>query len=132
VRSKIVTALAAAFLFLCSAVAMNAQDNTNRNQQTPARHHMAANNNNEAATGCLQQRTNGSGYSLAAQDGSTWQVSSNAMDLSKYVGKEVTVAGMETGSNPGHLSRVSTSQHESGHGPMDVLDLAVVNESCQK
>jgi len=111
---------------------MNAQDNTNRNQQSPARHHVAANNNNEAATGCLQQRTNGNGYSLAAQDGSSWQVSSNAMDLSRYVGKEVTVAGTETGSKPAHLSRVSTSRQESGHAPLDVLDLAVVNESCQK
>ena len=131
-RTNLITALAAAALFLCSAVAMNAQDNTNQNQPAQAHHHMRAGNNNETATGCLQQSSNGNGYVLAAQDGSTWHLTSNAMNLETYVGKQVTVAGTEAGSKAGHLSRVSTSQQASNHAPMDVLDLAVVSESCQK
>ncbi len=132
-KSTTFTALAAAILFLCSAVAVNAQDTTNQNQQMPARHHMRAgnNNNNETATGCLQQGTNGGSYTLSAQDGSTWQLTSGAMDLGKYVGKDITVAGIETGAGRAHASNVSTSQQNDQHGPMDVLDLSVNNESCQ-
>lgn len=131
-RNNIITALAAAALFMCSAVAMNAQDTTTQNQQAPAHHQMRAGTNNETATGCLEQAGNSGTYSLTAQDGSTWQLTSDAMNLGTYVGKEVSVAGTERGSKGGHLSRVSTSQQGSEHGPMDVLDLAVVNESCQK
>lgn len=134
-KNNIITALAAAVIFMGSAVAMNAQDNTNQNEQ-PARHHMRASNNNETATGCLQQASNGNGYgygyTLAAQDGSTWQLTSDAMNLGTYVGKEVAVAGTEARSKSGHLSNVSTAQQENEQGPMDVLDLAVVNESCQR
>lgn len=117
---------------MCSAIAMNAQDTTTQNQQAPAHHQMRAGNNNETATGCLEQAGNGGAYSLTTQDGNTWKLTSDAMNLGTYVGKEVTVAGTESGSKGGHLSRVSTSQQGSEHGPMDVLDLAVVNESCQK
>ncbi len=92
---------------------------------------MSAMNNNANTTGCLQQGSNGS-YTLTAQDGSTWQLTSNAMDLGKYVGKEVDVAGTEAGSKGGHLKSVSTSQQGNEQGPMNVLDLAVVNESCQR
>ena len=94
-KTNIITALAAAALFMCSAVVVNAQDNTNQNQQTPAQHHMRAMNDNANATGCLQQGSNGGNYTLTGQDGSTWQLTSNAMDLGKYVGKEVSVAGTE-------------------------------------
>jgi len=133
VKSNIIIALAAAILFMCSAVAVNAQDNTNQNQQPPAQQHMRAenNHNNETATGCLQQNSNGSGYTLTAQDGSTLQLTSNAMNLGTYVGKEVYVAGTESGSRGGHISRVSTSRQENER-PMDVLDLAVVHERCQR
>ncbi len=132
-KSNVITALAAAILLVCSAGVMNAQDNTDQNQQTPAGHHLRAlNNNNENATGCLQQAGNGGSYTLTAQDGSTWQLTSNAMDLGKYVGKEVSVAGTESGSRGGHLKNVSASQPGNQQGPMDVLDLAVVNESCQR
>jgi len=132
VKSNIITALAAAVLLMCSAAAVKAQDNANQNQQTPARHHMRVGNNNETATGCLQQDSNGNGYTLQAQDGTTWQLTSNAMNLGTYVGKEVSVAGTETGRHGDHLSRVSSSQTGNNHGPMDVLDLAVVHEKCQQ
>lgn len=130
-KSSIITALAAAVLFVCSGVAVNAQENTAQNQQTPATHHMRAADNNETASGCLQQDSNGGSYTLAAQDGSTWQLTSRAMDLGKYVGKQVTVAGTEPGMKGSRASKVSASQQGNQHGPMDVLDLSVDNESCQ-
>ena len=130
-KSNTITALAAAILFMCSAVAMNAQEKTNQNQQAPARHHMRASNHNETATGCLQQGSNGNGYTLTAQDGSIWQLTSDAMNLGTYVGKEVYVAGTESTSRGSHMKNVSTAQQGNEHGPMDVLDLTVINESCR-
>ncbi|MFZ0704055.1 MAG: hypothetical protein WAM71_00530 [Candidatus Korobacteraceae bacterium] len=131
-KSNIITALAAVVLLMCSAAVVQAQDNANQNQQTPARHHMTVGNNNETATGCLQQDSNSNGYTLQAQDGTTWQLTSNAMNLGTYVGKEVSVAGTETQAKGDHVRRVSSSQNGNEHGPMDVLDLAVVHESCQQ
>lgn len=125
-KSNIVTALAVALVFMCSAVAMNAQDNTS------SRDHLSR--GNAAASGCLQKGSNGNDYTLTAQDGSTWTLTSNAMNLDTYVGKQVTVAGTDRQSAGHHLKRVSQEANSSAsqHGPMDVLDLVVDHESCQQ
>jgi hypothetical protein len=89
-------------------------------------------NNNETATGCLQ-KGNGNDYTLSGQDGANWPVTSDAMNLGTYVGRDVFVAGTEPesrGRQANHASRQATSA-DNQRPPIDVMDLAVVKESCQ-
>ncbi len=131
-KANIITAVAAAIMFMCGAVGVQAQDNAVQNQQNPTRHSMHASrsntNSNETATGCLQ-KGNGNDYTLSGQDGANWRVTSDAMNLGTYAGKEVFVAGTESGGHHATASRQAASA-QNQHGAMDVLDLAVVNESC--
>ena len=118
--------LAATLVFMWAAVALQAQQTTNTSS-----HHMRANNMTETASGCLEKSSSGNGYTLTAQDGNTWQLSSDAVDLGTYTGKQVSVAGTKA-RHSGHIQRVSSTNHSGGHHTMDVLDLTVLHEHCQQ
>ncbi|MGI9104354.1 MAG: hypothetical protein ACR2IF_18075 [Terriglobales bacterium] len=93
-------------------------------------------------TGCLQKGESANEYTLMAKDGSTWEVSSDTVNLAPHVGHTVTITA-----NP---SRVHEKAHEmkegakdkmqehdmkksnAEHGHLKVDNLTMVSESCQK
>ena len=68
-------------------------------------------------TGCLRRSEDASKYNLTAQDGATWDLRSDSVNLNGHVGQAVTVTGVAT---------------DGKHGRMTVTDLTKVNDHCQK
>ena len=133
-NNKIAKPLAAAVMLLCAVFFVYAQQQS-ENQPSSSTHHMRSGDNTETATGCLQKSSAGNGYTLASQDGGTWQLTSTQVDLEKYAGKQVSVAGNAPSSARHHGRRVANSQNAgnaSGQNTMDVFDLIVLNEKCQQ
>jgi len=84
---------AVAFLCLCPLM-MYGQDTMQNNQsgmgqKTASTHHMIN------VTGCLKKGSEAGGYYITDQNGTTWELSSKAVNLSEHVNHVVSVAGHE-------------------------------------
>ena len=91
-------------------------------------------------TGCLQQTTHSNQYLLKANDGSSWNVSSDTASLGEHVGHTVSVTGVVSNSTA-HNVKEDTKDvaHDTGmkktnaeHGHMKVTDVQMVSESCSQ
>jgi len=94
--------------------------------------------NVRTVTGCLQKGDSGNEYQLTGQDGSTWELRSDAVDLASHVGHTVTVTGAVRNAGLHGLkedTKREAEQHGVGnstaeHGHMTVTHLKMVSHGC--
>lgn len=94
--------------------------------------------NARTITGCVQK--DGDEYTVAAKDGSTWEVKSDSLDLAKHVGHTVTVTGaVSNAALHGAKEDTKAAAKEHGiaknsaeHGHMTVTNLKMVSASCER
>ena len=94
-------------------------------------------------TGCLSKGDNSASsneYLLTANDGSTWEIRSDSVDLAKHLGHTVTATGTvdhntmhnmkEDTKSMGHDTGMTKNNSEHGH--LTVTDVQHVSDSCSK
>jgi hypothetical protein len=116
---------------ISAAVAQDATSDTNSKSKT------------RSITGCLTKGDNSATsneYLLTANDGSTWEVRSDSVNLAQHVGHEVTATGTVDHSTM-HNMKEDTKEmaHDTGvkkgnteHGHLTITDLQHVSSSCSK
>jgi Protein of unknown function (DUF5818) len=85
-------------------------------------------------TGCLSAGDKAGEYDLRADDGSTWELNTKTVKLSKHVGHTVTVTGKVWhadmhGAKEKVKDEVTPDANEHGH--LNVTDVSMVSESCK-
>lgn len=91
-------------------------------------------------TGCLSQGDNAKEFNLAASDGSTWEVRSSKVALSKHVGHTVEATGVVKNAMAHNMKEDTKDMaHDTGamkgnneHGHMTITHLKMVSESCSQ
>ncbi|HZP22306.1 MAG TPA: hypothetical protein VFB04_02595 [Terriglobales bacterium] len=159
-KTRIAVLTIAAGLLLSAAVVATAQDSTSTTQQTttttttqdnsmsaPDSSAVAAQDNSatqndhsdvRTLTGCLQKGDGANEYQLTGQDGSTWELRSDAVDLASHVGHTVTVTGAVRNSTMhGMKEDTKREAQEHGmdkgateHGHLTVTHVRMVSRSC--
>ena len=89
-------------------------------------------------TGCLQQTSHSNQYLLKANDGSSWNLSSDTASLAEHVGHTVTVTGVVADSKMHNLKEdTKDAAHDTGvkksnneHGRLKATDVQMVSSSC--
>ena len=87
-----------------------------------------------SVTGCLQKGDEPGEYSITGEDGKTYGLRSNAVDLSQHLGHKVTVTGEL---RPESAEREKGEAEEHGKkeaaevGDIRVTELKMVSEKCQ-
>jgi aspartokinase-like uncharacterized kinase len=96
--------------------------------------------NTRTITGCLSKGDSSKEYLLRANDGSTWEVRSDAVSLADHVGHTVAATGVVKNTTAHNLKEdakdAAADAHmkkgNSEHGHMTITDVQMVSESCQK
>ncbi len=126
-KLRIATAVMALLIFAMAAPIAKSDDNDSTAK---------------TVTGCLQRGEAANEYTLLAKDGSTWEISSDKVDLAPHVGHTVTISAspsrvhekaheMKEGAKEEmHEHDMKKSNAEHGHLKVDTLTM--VSESCQK
>ncbi len=94
-------------------------------------------------TGCLSKGDNSASskeYLLTANDGSTWEVRSDAVLLADHVGHTVSAKGVVKNPTAHNLKEdakdaaadAHMKKDTTEHGHMTITDVKMVSESCQK
>jgi hypothetical protein len=91
-------------------------------------------------TGCLQKGDSANEYELTGQDGSTWELRSDAVDLASHVGETVMITGAVVHPTMhGMKEDAKKEAQEHGmdksateHGHLTVTDVNKVSSSCSK
>ena len=137
----------AAGLFVGTAVIAKAQATTTTQQTTTTTtQNDAASSANDThsnvrtLTGCLQKGEDSNEYNLVGQDGSTWEVKSDAVDLASHVGHTVTITGaVAHPTMHGMKEDTKKEAQEHGmdksateHGHLTVTNLSMVSSSCSR
>jgi hypothetical protein len=89
-------------------------------------------------TGCLSKGDSASEFLLTGTDGSTWEVRSGKVALSKHVGHTVTATGVVSNAAMHNMKEdVKDAAKDSGmkksdaeHGHLKVTAVKMVSESC--
>lgn len=114
-----------------SSVWMLAQDNANDTK---------GKGNTRTITGCLQKTSHDNQYLLLANDGSSWNVKSDTVSLGDHVGHTVTVTGAVANSTAHNMKEdtkdmahdTGVKKNNSEHGKLNVTDVQMVSNSCNK
>ena len=96
--------------------------------------------NTRTITGCLSKGDSAKEYLLTANDGSTWEVRSDAVSLADHVGHTVAATGVVKNTTAHNLKEdakdAAADAHmkkgNSEHGHMTITDVQMVSESCEK
>jgi hypothetical protein len=112
---------------LLSAAFARAQDSTSQ-----------TNSNVRTVTGCLQQGDNAKEFSLLGQDGGTWEIRSDSVDLAGHVGQTVTITGaVSNAAMHGMKEDMKKEAQEHGmdkgateHGHLTATQLNVMSNHC--
>lgn len=91
-------------------------------------------------TGCLSQGDNAKEFLLTADDGSTWEVRSSAVNLEKHVGHTVSATGVVSNAMAHNMKEdAKDAAHDAGmkknnseHGHMKITDVQMVSDTCKK
>jgi hypothetical protein len=91
-------------------------------------------------TGCLAQGDDKDEFRLTAQDGSMWEVGSDAVSLAPHVGHTVTATGTVRAAAMHNMKEdAKDAAQDAGmkhdnkeHGHLQVTDLKMVSDSCSK
>ena len=85
-------------------------------------------------TGCLKKSSRTGGYYVADQNGRTWELTSNKVDLAKHMNHVVSVSG-----HPSTGSKPQEGKSEPGRKPqgnqyfgLDVTELDMLSPSCTR
>lgn len=89
-------------------------------------------------TGCLQKGDGTTEYALTGQDGSTWELRSDAVDLASHVGQTVSITGAVNNSAAHNMKEdMKQEAQEHGmaksateHGHLTVTQLNVMSNHC--
>jgi hypothetical protein len=92
-----------------------------------------------AVTGCLQKGESADEFSIAGEDGKTWELSSKTVKLDKHVGHTVTVTGLrhhETTAEAAKEEKTESKESKEAEvreaGDLRVTSLRMVSDSCKK
>jgi hypothetical protein len=99
--------------------------------------------NTRTIAGCLTKGDNSPNskeFLLTANDGSTWEVRSDAVSLADHVGHTVQATGVVKNATAHNLKEdakdaaadAHMKKDNSEHGHMTITDVKMVSESCQK
>jgi hypothetical protein len=122
--------------FLAGAVGlMQAQDTTMQDNTAKGDTHM----NVRTLTGCLQKGEDANEYNLIAQDGGTWEVKSDSVNLGSHVGHTVTITGAVAHPMTHGMKEDAKSEakeHGMGkasteHGHLTATDVTMVSDTCK-
>jgi Protein of unknown function (DUF5818) len=91
-------------------------------------------------TGCLSKGEGAHEYTLKAEDGGTWELHSKTVKLSPHAGHTVTVTGEVRNADmhgakekaKDEMKEHGVDKHSTEHGHLNVTNLSMVSESCQK
>jgi hypothetical protein len=114
------------------------QDNPARDRDDMAK--QDSHSNVRTLTGCLQRGEGGDEYMLMGQDGSTWEMRSDAVDLASHVGQSVTITGAVPHPDMHGMkedTRKEAQEHgmakgSTEHGHLTVTNLSVVASRCSR
>ena len=84
-------------------------------------------------TGCLSKE--GDDYTLTADNGATWELKGDAVNLSDHVGHTVTVTGTVDHSKmhgAKEKAKDKTQDNPKEHGHLTVTNISHVKESCSR
>jgi hypothetical protein len=117
-------------VLVCSASAWLVAQNNDTNDKSATR----------TITGCLQKAGHNNEYLLVGNDGSTWEVRSDAVTLADHVGHEVNATGVVSNSTAHNMKEdtkemahdAGINKHNHEHGHMRITDLQMVSHSCSK
>jgi hypothetical protein len=130
-------------LLLGTAGLAAAQDTTTTQQTTTTTTSQTDNGNDKSAdvrtvTGCLRSGESSGEYELVGQNGSTWELRSDSVDLASHVGHKVTITGAVKNAGMHGMkegAKKEAEQHgmntSSEHGHMTVTNMSMVSESCK-
>ncbi len=96
--------------------------------------------NTRTITGCVSKGDGSNEYLLTANDGSTWEVRSDAVSLGEHLGHTVAATGVVKNATAHNLKEdakdaagdAHMKKNTSEHGHMTITDVQMVSESCQK
>ena len=94
-------------------------------------------------TGCLSKGDNSPSsneFLLTANDGSTWEVRSDAVSLADHVGHKVSATGVVKNATAHNMKEDAKGaakdahmrKDNSEHGHMTITDVQMISDSCQK
>jgi hypothetical protein len=91
-------------------------------------------------TGCLSQGNDQNEFVLTAQNGNTWEVSSDAVSLAPHVGHTVTATGTVKSAAMHNMKEdAKDAAQDAGmkkdnkeHGHLEITDVKMVSDSCSK
>lgn len=91
-------------------------------------------------TGCLQKTDHANEFLLIGNDGSSWEVRSNAVSLADHVGHTVSATGVVSNSTAHNMKEdtkdmahdAGIKKHNAEHGHMTITDLQMVSHSCSQ
>jgi len=131
-RTGIASRWAALILLGLSSMLLYAQGNPQSgqmNQNRTVTHPLLVN-----VTGCLKKSSQTGGYYVADQNGRTWELTSQKVDLAKHVFHTVSVSG-----HPSTGSKTQEGKSEQGQRPednpnfsLDVTELEMISNSCTR
>lgn len=105
-------------------------DQSGMGQKTASTHHMVN------VTGCLKKGSEAGGYYITDQNGTTWELSSKAVDLSEHVNHVVSVAGHEMPRSKEDEANTEQSEKSESAGnkyfDLKVAQLKMVSPSCTR
>ena len=84
-------------------------------------------------TGCLQKE--GDDYELMAENGSTWELKGDRVNLADHVGHTIRVTGTvnhEKMHDAKEKAKDKTQDNPREHGHLTVTDVRMVSRSCTK
>lgn len=93
-------------------------------------------------TGCLTKEHSGNSkeFLLTANDGSTWEVRSDSVDLAEHVGHTITATGAVRNAMAHNMKEdakdaaadAHMKKNNTEHGHMTVTEAKMVSTSCEK
>ena len=139
-RKTILSWAIIAGLLLIAGVSV-AQDTTTQQTTTTTTQNdnTAANGHSDvrSITGCLRKGEGTGEYEILAQDGSNWELRSDAVDLASHVGHTVTVTGAVKHAPMHNMKEDAKSEAaEHGmntspeHGHLTVTNVSMVSDHC--
>ena len=89
----------------------------------------------KSVTGCLQKGDEPGGFTIAGDDGKTWELHSKTAKLSDHVGHTLTVTGSVVKESKSTEEKMEASEKKEAsgkeYGDLRVQSLKMVSDSCK-
>ena len=126
----------AAIAFLCLCPLLLYGQDTMQNDQSGMGQKTASTHHTINVTGCLKKGSEEGGYYITDQNGTTWELSSKAVDLSEHVNHVVSVSGHEMPRSKADEEKTEPSEKSESAGnkyfDLKVAQLKMVSPSCTR